>query len=129
MTNPALNYDRNLIRERRKAIEAPNDETIAQAAELLPPEWKRLIFFLRETGMRVGEALRARESDLNEDELTIRETKSGKARTIVLSEKAMTLRSGNTRLLAPLEDTTTPVSCKWPHFRRQMPEMPPLQAP
>jgi len=38
--------------------------------------------------MRVGEALRARESDLRGTVLTIRETKSGKIHTIELPDDA-----------------------------------------
>jgi integrase len=122
--NAALAYDRKLIKERRAPIKEPTDEEIELAAGMAPPEWAVLLRFLRATGMRLGEALRARESDLDGNALTIRETKSGKVRTIIVPQDAIPQVRPGRRLMEALPEETEPVSCKWPHFRRQMPDMP-----
>jgi integrase len=123
-TNIVEAYDRGLLRELRAPINPPSEETIAAGAGAAErkgvPELAALIRFLRATGMRTGEALRARWEHLDGSSLTIRETKSGRARTISVPVDALPQR-GRGRLFSKLPDTAGALAGRWAWVKRSMP--------
>ncbi len=121
--NAAEAFDRSMIRERREPIHAPDDLTIAVAASAIEtehPQLAALIRFLRATGMRSGEALRARWADLRGSSLTIPETKSGRIRTIELPHSALPTKSGE-RLFPSLPIGAADLASRWQWARRDLP--------
>ncbi len=122
--NPAEDVDRSLLRERRAAISIPNADSIAagviacETAGL--PELGYLIRFLRATGLRSGEAVRARWRDLNGNHLTILETKSGRARTIDVPPDVLPARAGE-RLFPALPSDTGKLASRWQWIKRSLP--------
>lgn len=123
-TNAALAYDRSLIRERRPPIHAPADAAIKACAVALPAQWAAFIRWLRATGMRLGESLRADWSHLDGDGLTIPETKSGKVRTIRVSPDVLPDGERKGRIFAALSPDSGTVSSQFAHFRRKFPSLP-----
>ncbi len=123
-SNAALAFDRTQIRERRAPIKAPTKEQIDYAASLVPAEWAALLHWLRGTGMRLGEALRARWADLDGEMLVIPETKSGKVRTIRIDAAPLPHRTRAARLFHQLPEDSTLTSSDWCHFRRKFADMP-----
>lgn len=61
--------------------------------DLLPEASAQLALFLAETGCRVSEALQLQWVNVHQDSVTLRNTKSGKPRTVPLTEKAKVLLS------------------------------------
>lgn len=121
--NVVADYDRRLIRERTVEIDAPSDAIIEEAAALVPDAWGHLLRFLRATGMRLGEALRARWSDLDGDRLTIHKTKTGVTRTIEVAPAALPPRSGD-RLFATLIEDSVMASRRYFNLLPSRPAVP-----
>jgi integrase len=124
--NPVDAYDRSLIRERRAPIRVPTPEAIAAAVTACGlagrPQLGALIVFLRANGMRAGEALRARWSDLDGDALTIHETKSGRARTIHVAPDSLPAKRGvDGRLFPGAPEDAGALASAWQWIRRDMP--------
>lgn len=95
--NPALEYDRSLVRERRDPIVLPTPEEI-QAAIDAPSTFSRIIAIAAQTGMRQSEILGLtwRQVELNRGVITLDRTKTDSPRAIplqgpMLSEAAGTL--------------------------------------
>ena len=124
--NAAGTFDRAMIRERRAQIRAPEDVVITVAikgCEAERPGLGRLIRFLRATGMRAGEALRATWQDIHGTSLTIHETKSGRVRTIEVPRAALPPREGEERLFPALPIDTGALASMWQWTRRHLPAM------
>jgi len=85
------------------------------------PQLGWLIRFLRATGMRAGEALRAEWGHLNGSHLTITETKSGRIRTIEAPPAALPPRREAGRIFRGLPDDTGAPASRWPWVKRNMP--------
>ena len=123
--NVVEEYDRTFLTERRDAISAPDDAVVEEAARLAEtagkPELGAIIRFLRNTGMRTGEALRARGTHVNGLLLTIPETKNGRVRTIEIPPNTAPVRDG---LLFPsLPSDPASLAGLWNRVRQ------PLEAP
>ncbi len=122
--NAAEAFDRSMIRERRPPIRVPDDATITAAIEACKQERHQLgqlIRFLRATGVRAGEALRAKWDDILGTNLTIHETKSGRVRTIVVPHEALPPRRRDDRLFPLLPVDTGAVASMWQWARRELP--------
>jgi integrase len=117
-------YDRKLVREHRAAIHEPSEAMIeagAEAAEAAGlPALAELIRFLRGTGVRAGEALRARWEHVRAGQMTIYETKSGRVRTIVVPPTVLPPR-GEGRLFATLPEDSLTVAGRWAWVKRRLP--------
>lgn len=124
-SNPADGYDRKLIRERRDAIDAPTDLNVEAAARAMEAigqdQLAAIIRFLRATGMRAGEALRARADHRHGGDLVIMETKNGRARTIGLGGAADRL-PGKGRLFPGLQPDSALLASKWGRYRANLPD-------
>ena len=124
--NVADDYDRSLLRERRAPIEIPAEDVILAGSEAADaaglPELGTLILFLRATGLRAGEALRARWSDVRGRSLTIHETKAGRVRTIGLGDARLPRRPGSAsdqdRLFPTLPLDTGALASRWQWVKR-----------
>lgn len=82
--NPARNYDRSIIREKREPIEAPAREDIERVISAAPPGMAAILRLLDQTGMREAEAvsLDAREVDWPGHKIALTRTKTNRPRTI-----------------------------------------------
>lgn len=82
--NPAKDWDRTLIRERRDPIALPSDEDIDAIIALAPGNFARLISCLRQTGMRMEEAgsLTWQQVDLSNGTIALYRTKTDRPRII-----------------------------------------------
>jgi integrase len=123
--NPVDGYDRTMIRERRDAIKAPSDAAIEAAAFAMEGIGKSdlafIIRFLRATGMRAGEALRASVEHRHSDELLIPETKNGRARTIRLKLPAGMPIPTRGRFFAETPADVAQLASRWARFRKRLP--------
>ncbi len=124
-SNPVDGYDRRMIREQRPAIEEPSDRAVslavktAEAAGAL--ELATLINFLRQTGLRTGEALRARWEQVHGTDLTVIESKNGRARTISVAVPSLPVRQRSGRLFAGLPVSSGALASRWQWVRRSLP--------
>jgi integrase len=122
--NVVEDYDRSFLTERRQSIVAPEDTVIEEAKKLClekgKPELATLIGFLRATGLRTGEALRATAGDIRGHQLTILETKNGRVRTIDLGAAVAPARRG--RLFHGLPGSPAVLAKVWDRIRVNMPE-------
>lgn len=84
--NPAREWDRAVIPERRGPIDPPSDAEIKAIIARCPPAFGRLVAFLAWTGMRQEEAagLEWRQVDTRRGLVTLTRTKGGRARTVAL---------------------------------------------
>jgi len=128
-SNAADGYDRKLVRERKATIRAPEDSTVEAAALAVAPvvpQMANLVRFLRANGMRAGEALRATWGDVRGDELTIHETKSGRARTINVQALPAKPKGANAtdRVFADMPEDSLTLAGKWSWLRRKCPTLP-----
>lgn len=125
-TNAADDYDRRLLREIRPGIHIPAEEAVkaAQAAAEAAgaPQLAQMIRFLRTTGMRAGEALRARWEHLHGDDLLIPETKNGRVRTIDVAAADLPPRKKTGRLFPDLPEDSGALASRWQWIRREMPK-------
>ena len=100
--NPALEYDRDMIRERRDPIDLPTPEEVARAIERAEA-YKRIIAVASQTGMRMGEimTLTWRQVEINRGVITLDRTKTDRPRAIPLTgpllEQAAGTLSGTPR--------------------------------
>lgn len=123
-TNAALSYDRRLVRERSAAISVPTDIDIAAAIAVAPPMWGDLFRFLRGTGLRLGEALRARWDHVEAGNLTVHITKNGFPRTIAIPEGVLKDVEGKGRIFSGLPDDSGVVSSRYVTVRKTAKTMP-----
>lgn len=88
--NPARDFDRSIIRERRDPIRPPTDEEVAAVVAACPPMFAGLVRFLAQTGMRQEEAagLEWAQVDLPGREVTLLRTKTGRSRVVTMSAQA-----------------------------------------
>ncbi len=82
--NPARNYDRSIIKERRRTLTLPTDDEIEFVLALAPKPMVVLLRFLAETGMRENEAvtLEPKDIDISGRKITLVRTKSSRPRTL-----------------------------------------------
>jgi integrase/recombinase XerD len=124
--NPFDAFDRSMLREIRPGITAPTDAAVAAAAAATDaagePEMAALIRFLRATGMRAGEALRASWRDLRGTELMIPVTKTSRVRTIDVPVDALPTWGGGGRLFPSLTLDSGLLAGHWRWVRRNLPE-------
>ena len=85
-TNPAREWDRSVIRQRKRELYVPTVEEIELVASAAPPWLAGLIRFAAYTGCRQNEAvgLQWRYVRLDRGEATLHKTKAGRARVIAL---------------------------------------------
>jgi integrase len=125
-TNVAETFDRSLLRERRAPIRAPADAVVQLGVDTAKAAGDgilaALIRFLRATGMRAGEALRARWEDIEGDGLTIYETKNGRARTIAVSPAVLPAGKRDGSLFPGVAADTGALASRWQWIRRTMPK-------
>jgi integrase len=127
--NVADAVDRKLFRETRKPIRAPGaadiDRGVQACIDAGSPGLAALIEFLRATGLRSGEALRARWEDISAGELTIHETKTSRPRTIDLDPACLPPAPAHPtgRLFATLPLTSGELSSAWQYIRARRPEI------
>jgi len=97
--NPARDFDRSFIRERRDPINPPSDDDIAKLINVTPGNFGRAILFLRQTGMRQQEAVMLKwpQIDLNRKVVQLITTKGGRPRAVQLDEKASDTLVGTAR--------------------------------
>jgi len=83
-TNPARNFDRTIIRERKHPIIIPSDEDIATVIEAAPAGMRPVIRLLMETGMREDEAVTLDWSEVAQGarQITLSKTKTNRPRTL-----------------------------------------------
>lgn len=101
--NPAKEWDRDVIPERREPIQRVTDEDMATFLDVAPIGFGRVALFLLQTGMRQMEAVKLQRSELIHQTGEIRLTKTkNRPRVIVASEAAWgTLRGTPPRLDNP----------------------------
>ena len=82
--NPAKDYNRRVIRERREPIRPPTDAQVGDLIARCPKGFGDVIKFLSLTGMRQAEALTLTWADIDfqAGTITLRKTKTSRPRTI-----------------------------------------------
>ena len=97
--NPALDFDRGIIRERREPIKPPSDDDIGRLVKVCPGNFARCVTFLRQTGMRQQEAVTLQWSqvDLKRRLAQLTTTKTSRARAVPLSREAVGTLAGTPR--------------------------------
>lgn len=82
--NPARNFDRSIIRERRDPIRLPLDEDVELVISHAPEGMRPLIRLLDATGMREAEAVNLERGDIDWEQQLIRltKTKTSRPRTL-----------------------------------------------
>ena len=123
--NVVDDYDRSLIRERRAAIEAPTDDIVKAVFEALNPidqQMAAIIHFLRATGMRTGEAIRAKAEHRHGNDLLIPETKNGRPRTIRLTDEIISALPAKGPLFPGVPQYAAGLSVRWRGLRSKLPE-------
>ena len=98
-SNPAREFDRTMIRERREPIKPPSDEDIAKLIKICPENFGRCVTFLRQTGMRQQEAVMLEwpQIDLRRRTAQLTTTKASRARAVPLSRQAVGTLAGTPR--------------------------------
>ncbi len=88
--NPAKEWDRSVIRERRDPIRLPGASDIETVASIAPGNLGNLIRFAQCTGMRLEEigGLERRQVRLDARAVDLWQTKSNRPRTVPLDERA-----------------------------------------
>jgi len=83
-TNPALSFDRTIIRERRDPITQPDPMSVAAVKAACPAGLRAMLSLLEQTGMRENEAATLTFSDVDYTarQITLSKTKTNRARTI-----------------------------------------------
>ncbi|WEQ56302.1 tyrosine-type recombinase/integrase [Komagataeibacter nataicola] len=82
--NPALSFDRTIIRERRDPITPPCPDSVARVKTACPPGMAAILDLLEQTGMRENEAvsLMAENVDHERHQIRLIRTKTSRPRTI-----------------------------------------------
>jgi integrase len=91
-SNPARDYDRDMVRERRDPITLPTDEEVRQALAKAPtPLFASIMRFAAETGMRQAEILTLewRQVDLSRKAITLSKTKTDSPRAVPLEQETV----------------------------------------
>lgn len=92
--NPAKDYDRDMVRERRDPIRLPTSREVVKGLQAAPtPLFRRIMRFAVLTGMRQAEVLHLtwRQVDLARGALSLDRTKTDAARAVPLNPRAMRL--------------------------------------
>ena len=99
--NPALSYDRSVVKERRDPINPPSNADIAKLLARCPDNFRLAIKLLAETGMRQEEAfsLEWSQVDLKLGRIQLIQTKTNRPRVIELSKEAVGTIAGTARHL------------------------------
>jgi integrase/recombinase XerD len=94
--NPARDWDRGVIQERRTPIVLPREEDVAAVVAAAPGNFSRMIVFARQTGMREEEcaSLERPEVDLKRRAVGLSKTKTNRPRSVPLSDAAVGTISG-----------------------------------
>jgi integrase len=131
-SNPARDFDRRaFLGAGSDLLDPPSDAEVHALVEEIggwSNDMARLIIWLRETGMRLAEALRVRAEDLHPDKQTVtlrhgvkRNANGAKTRTILLGRAAPLLvgmpEAG--RLFGALHTDSAVVSTRYGQWRRQ----------
>lgn len=97
--NPAAEYDRDVIRERRDPIQPPSDEAVEEMIRRCPPALGRMVRFLAQTGMRQEEAasLTWAQVDTQNGTIQLIKTKTSRPRLIDISLEALGTLTGTPR--------------------------------
>lgn len=97
--NPAREWDRSIIRERREPINPPTDADIDELVSRCPRVFAACIQFLRFTGMRQQEAVSLEwgQIDPTRGTVTLLKTKTSRPRTIELTPQAAGTIGGTVR--------------------------------
>jgi integrase len=97
--NPARDFDRSFIRERRDPVNPPSDSEVAKLVAIVPGNFGRAILFLRQTGMRQQEAVMLKwpQVDLSRKVVQLIATKGGRPRAVLLDETATATLIGTVR--------------------------------
>lgn len=92
-SNPARNYDRSMIRERRDPIQPPTGTDIDAVVEAAPGNLAHLIRFLAETGccQAEGVSLQWHNTDFARRTVTLLKTKTDRPRTISMNSPGDTV--------------------------------------
>jgi len=82
--NPALAYDRSMVRERRDPIRPPDPEAVRALIEAAPEGMAAVLALLHETGMREAEAvnLAGEEVDWERGQIRLLKTKTSRPRVL-----------------------------------------------
>ena len=101
--NPARNWDRSVIRERRDPIVLPADADIDQVVAAAPGYFANLIQFARFTGMRQDECARLERSQIDPRRRAVQltATKTNRPRSVPLDERALGTIPGTPHLRCP----------------------------
>jgi integrase/recombinase XerD len=104
-TNPAKEYDRTVIAEKRDPIVLPTDEEVEAMISASPPMISRLWRLLVETGMREEEAAGLEWSQVSTKErrITLTRTKTNRPRVVPLDDSAVGTIAG----------TPVRLKCSW----------------
>lgn len=86
--NPAKMIDRSRVKEKRDPIVLPDDNDIA-AVLALRSRFTDMAAFARETGMRENEIVGLRHNQVRGNVATLTATKTGRARAVTLTPKAL----------------------------------------
>lgn len=91
--NPARNWDRSHIKERRDPIYLPTDEELKAVLAASPPIWAKAVEFLDATGMREMEGFRLRHDQIAPDRsgATLTETKRNRIRFVPFNDRAVSI--------------------------------------
>ncbi|MBS4051914.1 MAG: site-specific integrase [Methylomonas sp.] len=107
-TNPAREFDRTVLRERRDPIVPPSDDDVAWFLTFCPKNFANAVQFLRQTGMRAEEgfSLEHGQCDLKRHEILLPRTKTNRPRVIpladpLLSDAGITLSITQRHLASP----------------------------
>ena len=94
--NPARDYDRSIIRERRDPIRPPTDEEINAAIAEAPAMVGRIALFAWQTGVRQGEAVTLTHDQVNlkRGEIQLLKTKTNRPRVIPLTDPLVAPAAG-----------------------------------
>ena len=101
--NPAKDFDRSIIRERRDPIRLPSDAEVLKAAKDVPAMMGKIIMWAVQTGMRENEilTLEHHQIDLDRKTVTLTKTKTDSPRVIPLTgpltEEAVGTLAGTAR--------------------------------
>jgi integrase/recombinase XerD len=103
--NPAREWDRSVIRERRDPIVLPSEADIGAVVALAPGNFARLIRWAQYTGMRQEEcaALERSQVDTRRKAANLSRTKTDRPRSVPLDERALGTYAG----------TPVRIGCPW----------------
>ena len=90
--NPAKDFDRTIVRERRDPIVLPDAGDIDRVVAVAPGSYARMIRFAQYTGMRLEEVVSLRRLQLRGSALQLIDTKS-RPRAVPLDERALGILS------------------------------------